>query len=263
VTSNSMPKFARLLIWLVPMLVISTLLVAWQVIVDLRNTPRWLLPSPLDVITAMIESADLLWYHAGITLIEMGLGFSIALMLGVAVAILCHLSKWTRRSVYPLLVLSQSIPVILIAPLLVIWFGFGIAPKVALIVLVCFFPIAVSFLDGLQQSDHEINRLLKAMGANRWQLFRIGCLPGALPALASGSKIAATYAVLGAVIAEWLGASRGLGVFLIRSQNSFRADKALAIVLVIAIIGLAAYILIGLLSRIAMPWYELQRKDFS
>ena len=230
------------------------ILALWQVAVELRDTPRWLLPSPLDIARAMVDSADLLWYHAGITLLEMAMGFAIALALGVAVAVASHLSDAVRRTVYPLLVVSQSVPVIVLAPLLVIWFGFGIAPKVALIVLVCFFPICVSFLDGLRAADSEILQLLRAMGANRWQMFRIGRLPAALPALASGSKIAATYSVIGAVIAEWLGASQGLGVFLIRSQNSFRADRALAVIVIVSAIAIAAYLTIDIIARLLMPW---------
>ena len=130
---------------------------------------------------------------------------------------------------------------------------------VALVVLVCFFPICVSFLDGLQAADNEILQLLRAMGASRWQMFRIGRLPAALPALASGSKIAATYSVVGAVIAEWLGASKGLGVFLIRSQNSFRADRALAVIVIVSAIAIAAYLLIELLARLSMPWHYGQQ----
>ena len=133
-----------------------------------------------------------------------------------------------RRAVYPLLVTSQSVPFIIIAPLLVIWFGFGLAPKLVLVTLVCAFPITVTFLEGLRSADHEALDLLRSMGAGRWDQFRLVQLPPALAALAAGAKIAATYAVIGALIAEWLGASRGLGVFLIRSMNSFRADRALA-----------------------------------
>ena len=242
-------------------LTMVAILAVWQIAVDWRNTPRWLLPSPVDIGVAMIESRGLLMKHLSITLLEMGLGFTIALALGVAVAVASHLSGPIRRSVYPLLVVSQSIPVIVLAPLLVIWFGFGIAPKVALIVLICFFPICVSFLDGLQTADSEILQLLRAMGASRWQMFRIGRLPAALPALASGSKIAATYSVIGAVIAEWLGASQGLGVFLIRSQNSFRADRALAVIVIVSAIAISAYLLIELLARLSMPWHYGQQRS--
>lgn len=237
------------------------LMILWELVVEWQDTPRWLLPSPVDIGIAMIDSAGLLMTHAGISIIEMGLGFVIALSFGILVAVLCHLSETIRRSVYPLLVISQSIPVIVLAPLLVIWFGFGIAPKIALIVLVCFFPICVSFLGGLQTADNEILTLLRAMGASRWQLFRIGTLPAALPALASGSKIAATYAVIGAIIAEWLGASKGLGVFLIRSQNSFRADRAMAVIVIVSIIAIAAYLFIELLARYSMPWHYTQQRS--
>jgi len=238
---------------------VLVLIILWELVVEWQDTPRWLLPSPVDIGIAMIDSAGLLMTHAGISIIEMSLGFVIALSLGVLVAVLSHLSETIRRSIYPLLVISQSIPVIVLAPLLVIWFGFGIAPKIALIVLVCFFPICVSFLGGLQTADNEILTLLRAMGASRWQLFRIGTLPAALPALASGSKISATYAVIGAIIAEWLGASKGLGVFLIRSQNSFRADRAMAVIVIVSLIAIAAYLFIELLARYSMPWHYRQQ----
>ena len=243
-----------------PLMTLIVLGAIWQAVVDWRQTPRWLLPSPADIGRAFVESAGLIRFHAGITLVEMALGLLIALGAGIGVAIASHLFAFVRRTVYPILIVSQSVPVIVLAPLLVIWFGFGIAPKVALIVLVCFFPICVSFLDGLQAADGEMLNLLRAMGASRWQVFRIGRLPAALPALASGVKIAATYSVIGALIAEWLGASRGLGVFLIRSQNSFRADRALAVIVLVSAIAVGLFMLIDLLARWGMPWYYGQRK---
>ncbi|MCY3693672.1 MAG: ABC transporter permease [Chloroflexi bacterium] len=230
------------------------ILAFWQFFVTWREVPRWLLPSPLDIAAAFVDSADLMGYHIPVTLLVMAAGFTISLLLGTTVATVCHLFGPVRRAVYPLLVTSQSVPFIIIAPLLVIWFGFGLAPKLVLVTLVCAFPITVTFLEGLRSADHEALDLLRSMGASRWDQFRLVQLPPALAALAAGAKIAATYAVIGALIAEWLGASRGLGVFLIRSMNSFRADRALAAIVIVILIALTAWATIELLTRWAMPW---------
>ncbi len=247
---------------ILPALFLGSLVVIWQIVVVWRQTPRWLMPSPSDIVKAFFESADLIRHHAGITVLEIAMGFTIALILGIAVAVTSHLFTVVRRTVYPLLVISQSVPVIVMAPLLVIWFGFGLTPKIALIVLVCFFPICISFLDGLRAADSEVLSLLKAMGANRWQLFRIGRLPSALPSLAAGAKIAAAYSVIGAVIVEWLGASRGLGVFLIRSQNSFRADRAFVVIVLVSLLAIGLFVLVDVIARWSMPWcYTQQRRD--
>ncbi len=230
------------------------LLVAWEFFVFWREIPRWLLPSPRAIGSALIDSADLIAHHLPVTLMVMAIGFTASIAIGVTVATACHLFDPVRRAIYPLLVTSQSVPFIIVAPLLVIWFGFGLLPKLVLVTLVCTFPITVTFLEGLRSADHEAIDLLTAMGANRWDRFRFIQLPAALSALAAGAKIAATYAVIGALIAEWLGASRGLGVFLIRSMNSFRADRAMAAIVIVIAIALAAWMGIELLTRWAMPW---------
>ncbi len=255
-TGRRHPAFGAALL---PGILLVALIATWQIVVEWRETPRWLLPSPADIVKAFIESADLIWRHADITLIEVGSGFGIALVLGIATAVASHMFSIIWRTIYPLLVISQSVPVIVLAPLLVIWFGFGITPKIALIVLVCFFPICISFLDGLRAADGEILNLLKVMGASKWQMFRIGRLPAALPSLAAGAKIAATYSVIGAVIVEWLGASRGLGVFLIRSQNSFRADRAFVVIVLVSALAIGLFVFIDLLARWSMPWHYSRR----
>lgn len=235
-------------------LLVLAILAFWQFFVTWRQVPRWLLPSPADIAIALVDSAELIAYHIPLTLLVMGVGFFSSLLIGTAVASVCHLSAPVRRAIYPLLVTSQSVPFIIVAPLLVIWFGFGLLPKLVLVTLVCAFPITVTFLGGLRSADHEAGDLLRAMGASAWDQFRLVQLPPALAGLAAGAKIAATYAVIGALIAEWLGASRGLGVFLIRSMNSFRADRALAAIVIVIAIALLAWAAIELLTRRAMPW---------
>ncbi len=259
-TTKSGRRGTRLGQTILPAILLIALVATWQVVVEWRQTPRWLMPSPADIVSAFFESSDLIRHHANITLVEIAAGFGIALVFGVAIAVTSHLFSIVRRTVYPLLVISQSIPVIVLAPLLVIWFGFGITPKIALIVLVCFFPICISFLDGLRAADSEILNLLKVMGASKWQLFRIGRLPAAMPSLAAGAKIAATYSVIGAIIVEWLGASRGLGVFLIRSQNSFRADRAFVVIVLVSALAVGLFIFIDLLARWSMPWHYARRE---
>jgi ABC-type nitrate/sulfonate/bicarbonate transport system permease component len=182
------------------------------------------------------------------------LGFTIGAGIGLLTAIILHLIPFIRESVYPLLILSQNVPIIVLAPLLVIWFGFGILPKMIVITLVCFFPITVAALDGFRQTSPELKHYMMMAGANKMQLFWKLELPFSLPSLFSGLKISATYSVMGAVISEWLGAKEGIGVYMTLASSSFRTDKVFVAIFAIMLLSLIFFALINLVERKLIRW---------
>jgi ABC-type nitrate/sulfonate/bicarbonate transport system permease component len=244
-----------------PLLLILLLLVAWQVLTWLMKVPKWLLPSPWQIVVAGVEARELLGPHTWQTLKETWVGLGLAVTVGLGLALVIHFSPLLRRTVYPLLVASQTVPILALAPLLIIWFGYGILPKVIVVALVCFFPIVVSTADGLRVADPELIALLRAMGANRRQIFLKVRVPGALPSFFSGFKIAITYSVVGAVIGEWVGASRGLGIFMIRSSKNFLTDRVFAAIAVTSLLSIVMFAAVMLLERSLLPWYYARRKE--
>lgn len=239
-------------------------LVFWQGAVVFFQVPAYILPAPTQIISALIDSGALLLAHTRVTLLEAMAGFILAISLAAVLALLMDSIPWVKRALYPILIASQTVPIISVAPLFIIWFGYGILPKIVVVTLVCFFPLVISLLDGLAAVDDELVSLLKTMGANRWQIFKIVKLPGALPSFFSGLKIAATYSIMGAVIGEWLGASQGIGVFMIRVQKSFLLDKVFAAIVVITILSMGVFGLVRILERSAMPWMyvnDFRRND--
>jgi ABC-type nitrate/sulfonate/bicarbonate transport system permease component len=243
--------------------VLLGLVIVWEAWTTLFHVDPYLLPAPSRILSAFREQPRLYWDNTVQTVRETAVGFALAVLAGLFFAFVIDASALLRRAVYPLLIASQTIPIIAIAPLIIIWLGFGLAPKVVVIVLYCFFPIVVATVDGLRAAEPEMLNMLRAMGASRWQLLRVARLPAALPAVFAGVKIAATYAVTGAVVSEWLGASAGIGVSMIRAQKSFALDKVFAAVLVVMILTLALFLLIDLVARWMMPWYVASRKEFS
>lgn len=238
-----------------PAAVIILALAIWQMAVKITKIEPWLLPSPSGVILSLWNSRDLVIYHAGATLLETVLGFALAVVVGVIIAFLMDFSPFLRRTIYPLLVISQTIPLIAVAPLFMLWFGLGLLPKIYIIALVCFFPIAVSLADGFQSVDQEWLKLMVTMDASKWQVFRYIKWPAALPTFYSGLRIAATYSVMGAVIAEWMGGNRGLGILLSRSSQSFLIARVFATIFVIVLLSLLVFGFIELLARLTMKWY--------
>jgi ABC-type nitrate/sulfonate/bicarbonate transport system permease component len=241
--------------WLPAAALLVGLVVAWELVADLTDVPQWLLPAPSAIVRAGIEAAPLLGGHVAQTLLETVVGLLVAVLTGVALAVAIDLSPVLKRALYPLLVVSQTIPTIALAPLLVVWFGFGLLPKVLVVVLVCFFPVAMSMAQGLEGADADMVALLASMGASRGQIFWKVRFPGALPAAFGGLRIAATYSVIGAVISEWVGASRGLGIFMIRSSNSYLTARLFAAIAVASALSIALFVLVIALERLALPWY--------
>ncbi|HEU4324341.1 MAG TPA: ABC transporter permease [Roseiflexaceae bacterium] len=246
--------------YLAPALLLAALLAAWEGLVRALALPLWLLPPPTRVAATLLRSLPVLGEHVAATLLVTALGFALALVLGFGLGFAIDASPLLRRALYPLLVVSQTVPIVAIAPLLVVGLGFGALPKVLVVALVTFFPIVVSTVDGLRSADRDMLRLLQAMGAGYWQLLRLLRLPAALPAVFSGIKIAVTYSVIGAVLAEWIGASAGLGVYIARSLRAFRTDQVFVAALVTSLLTLLLFGLTAALERRLVSWNKEERE---
>jgi ABC-type nitrate/sulfonate/bicarbonate transport system permease component len=238
-----------------PILLLTFTLMAWQVVAVRSGLAAFILPSPTQVAAAAWETRGLLGPAIATTLVETALGLAVALGLGVAIAAAMDLSSFVRRALYPILVASQTVQILAIAPLLIIWFGFGLLPKVLIVVLVCFFPLAVSTADGLASADPDLVSLLRSMGARRGQIWRLLRLPAALPSFFSGLRVAVTYSVVGATIGEWVGGSAGLGLYMLRSKNALATDQVFVAIVITSAISIALFGLVYAIERAALPWY--------
>ena len=213
-----------------------------------------MLPSPIQVLQAFVEEFPVLMGHSFVTLAEAFLGLVLGILLGFFMAVLMDQFEPIYKAFYPLIVLTQTVPTVAIAPLLVLWFGYEMTPKVILIVITTFFPIAVGLLNGFRSTDVDSINLLRAMGAGRWQIFRYIKLPGAMSQFFAGLRISASYAVVGAVISEWLGGFSGLGVYMTRVKQAFAFDKMFAVIFLISVISLLLMKGVDYLQKICMPW---------
>lgn len=245
-----------------PLALVVAILVVWELTAVLLAIPDYILPPPSGVWAAFVEVAPLLPAHIATTLTEALGGLALAIFVAVPTAALIAVFEPLRRAVLPLLVISQNIPMIVLAPLLVVWFGFGPTPKLLVVALVGFFPIVVSTTDGLLNADRELIELLRSMGGSRLRILRTVLIPSALPSFFAGLKISAAYAVLAAVIGEWVGASSGLGLFITRAQTAFRTDRVLVAVVVIALISVVMFLAVQLLARLAMPYRAASEGEF-
>jgi putative hydroxymethylpyrimidine transport system permease protein len=242
--------------WLVPLGLIAVVVAGWEITVRLRDTPRWFLPPPSSIVSALVDSRITLLHHTWVTLEEVLVGFALSFVMGVIFAVAIASSRVVERAFYPFVIASQAIPIIALAPILLIWFGYGLTPKVIVVALICFFPIVVNTVDGLRSVDPELIDLLRSLGADSWQVYRVVMLPSSLPYLFSGTRIAAAVSVIGALIGEWVGSSAGLGYFMIRSAGQFATAKVFAAVLVSAMLGLALFGTVSLLERLCLPWQQ-------
>jgi ABC-type nitrate/sulfonate/bicarbonate transport system permease component len=246
--------------WLAPVLLLAVLIGLWQVAADtgalasVLGLEDFLVPSPSQVATTLWEDRSLLADNAWVTLKEVVLGFLCALAIGLAFAVALHLSQTLRRALYPLLVASQTVPVIVIAPILIVWFGYGLGPKLGIIALICFFPITVNTLDGLRSVDPEAIKMMRTLDASRWQILRRVEAPAALPFAFSGAKIAVAVAVIGAVFGEWSGASEGLGYLLLLDNNLLETARMFASVFILSAMAIALFGLLALAERRFVRW---------
>lgn len=223
--------------------------------------PAYMLPSPIDVVKAFADNFSIMMKQAAVTLQETLYGLLIGIAIAFVIASLMDRFTIINKALYPVLVVTQTIPTIAIAPLLVLWMGFGMAPKITLVVITTFFPIAIGLLNGFQSVDEDAINLMRSMGARRLQIFRIIKLPNATASFFSGLRISAAYAVVGAVVSEWLGGFEGLGVYMTRVKKAYAFDKMFAVIVFISAISLVLMGIVVLLEKISMPW--VHKKEFS
>jgi len=238
-----------------PLLLISFMLLVWHTVAVRSGLSAFILPSPLEVIQAGWETREVLGSAITTTMLETIVGLTIATILGVLIAAAIDLSSLVRRALYPILVVSQTVQILAIAPLLIIWFGFGMLPKVLIVVLICFFPLAVNTADGLASADPDYVSLLRAMGADRKQVWWLVRFPAALPAFFTGLRIAVTYSVVGATIGEWVGGSEGLGLYMLRSKNALATDQVFVGIVLTSILSIVLFLLVYVIERALLPWY--------
>jgi len=248
------PGRSRIGRWGPPLVLAAIVLLLWEAYVRLANLDPITLPAPSRVLGALWDFRGAAIGHLIPTLIEALVGGAISVVLAIGTAI--ALDRWTpaRRAIEPFLVTSQTIPIVAIAPLFVIWFGFGLLPKVLIVVLVTFFPVTIALLDGFGRVDPEAMTLMRSLGATAGQTFRKLRWPAALPYLFTGLRISVVYAVIGAIFGEYVGATEGLGIWMKLSQNSFRTDLVFAAILLSALVSIGLYIGVGLVERVVVPW---------
>ena len=240
---------------------VAALLLLWQTVCMIGVIPPYMLPSPVKVLQAFVSELPLLWENSIITLQEAFIGLLLGVSVGFLTAVLMDTFDILYKAFYPLLIITQTIPSVAIAPLLVLWFGYEMTPKIVLIVISTFFPVTVGLLDGFRSADKDTIDLMRSMGAKRSQIFRYIKFPSALPQLFSGLRIAAAYSVVGAVISEWLGGFGGLGVYMTRVKKAFAFDKMFAVIFLISTISLALMALVELAEKKCMPYRHLDKKN--
>jgi NitT/TauT family transport system permease protein len=247
--------------WLKPVLFLVFLVVLWDVAIRLFNIPPYQVPKPIDVIVTLWEEWPKLLAEAWPTTMATISGFLLSAAFGIPVAMMIAGSRTVESYVYPLLVFSQSIPKIAIAPLFVVWFGFGMFPKVLSAFLLGFFPVVVSAVQGFKSVEPDMLDLARAMEANRLQIFRMVSFPHALPAIFAGLKVSITLAVVGAVVGEFVGSNSGIGFVLQRSIGNFELPTMFAALVVLALIGVILFWILDVLERVMIPWHASQRQD--
>ena len=237
-----------------PTLIMLAALALWELVVRLAHIPEYLLPAPSQIAADLAADWPVLGPALLVTLREVLIGFAIAGVAGVGLAVLLHLSPVARRAVYPLLIGSQTVPIIVLAPILVIMLGYGVAPKLVIVALICFFPIVVNGIDGLGSVDPELIQMMRTLDASRWAILRRVEFPAALPTLFSGLRIAATFAAIGAVFGEWSGSSQGLGYVMLAATPNLLTARIFASIVLLTAVALVLFGVVSLLERIFVPW---------
>ena len=235
-------------------LLLGVFVAAWAWVASLSSVDDLTLASPGETVQAFRDDWSLLWDNAWVTLYEVLLGLAIAVAAGVLAALAMHLNRTLRDAAYPLLVASQAIPIVVVAPIFVLAFDYGIGPKLAIVALICFFPVTVGMLDGLRSTDAEQLKLMRSFGAGRLKTLRSVELPAALPSFFSGLRIAATVSVIGAVFGEWAGADEGLGRLVLLGNNQLQTPRVYAGIVILTLMAVALFCLATLAERIATPW---------
>ncbi len=237
-----------------PLAVLVGLFAAWEIYVEASGISRVTLPAPSQILESAERNKHLLWDHSLVTLKETVLGLGLSIVVAIGLALLIDTFAPARRALYPLLVGSQTLPIVVIAPLIIFWFGFDLTPKILVVTLYTFFPITVAFASGLAATSEEALVLMRTLGANRIKTLALLKVPQAMPYLFTGLRISVTYAMIGAVFAEWSGARAGLGIYILQMKNSFRTDMVLAAIFLISILSLGLFVLVGVIERAVVRW---------
>ena len=239
---------------LAPIIFVVLLLMIWEVIVTAGGIEKYIMPAPTDVIKVLATEFKTMIPHILASLYEGMVGFLIAIVLSIVLAIIMDRFSLVKKALYPVLVISQTIPTVALAPLFIIWFGFGALPKIIVVVIVCFFPIVISIVDGLEGVDKDLINHFKLMGASKLKIFLHLKLPYGMINFFSGMRIAATYSIMGAVIGEWLGGDKGLGVYMTRARSAYALDKMFAAIVIIVVISMAIFLLVSIMEKVFTPW---------
>jgi ABC-type nitrate/sulfonate/bicarbonate transport system permease component len=245
--------------YLPPLLLMAGILILWELAVSAYAVPKAILPSPSAIGSVLVSKSDRFADNLGVTLIEILLGFLLGLVLGVGSAILIFYSGIFERTVYPIIVISQVVPIFAIAPLLIIWFGFGMTPKIIITAIVVFFPITVNMVVGLRSADAGVINLMRSYKATSWQTFRYVRLPTSLPLLFAGIQTGITYSVIGAVIAEWVGSEKGIGNLMITANSISRTDIVFGSIFLVGVVGIVLFVTSALIGRFLTPWQRLEQ----
>jgi ABC-type nitrate/sulfonate/bicarbonate transport system permease component len=240
-------------------LVLAGALGAWAWVASLGSVDDLLVASPGETAEALKDDRALLLDNAWVTLYEVLLGLTVSIAAGLLFAVAMHLNRTLREAAYPLLVASQAIPIVVLAPIFVLAFDYGIGPKIAIVALICFFPITVNVLDGLRAVDAGHLKLMRSYGASRLRTLRSVELPAALPSFFSGLRIAASVSVIGAVFGEWAGADEGLGRLVLRGNDELQTPRVYAGILILTLMAVALFSLASLAERLACPWNRDER----
>jgi NitT/TauT family transport system permease protein/putative hydroxymethylpyrimidine transport system permease protein len=240
--------------YLLAALLLALFVLAWQGVASLHSVDDLIVASPTETLRALGDDSSLLWDNALVTLVEVLLGLAIAIPVGVGMALAMHLVRPLRDAAYPLLVGSQAIPIVVLAPIFVLAFDYGIGPKVAIVALISFLPITINLLDGLRSVRPELLKLMRSMGASRLRTLRSVELPSSLPFLFSGLKIAATVSVIGAVFGEWAGADEGLGRLVLLANNQLQTPRVYAGTVLLTLMAVALFATVVVTERVMCPW---------
>jgi NitT/TauT family transport system permease protein len=242
-----------------PLIVIAAVVVVWELAVRLFGVPAYLLPPPSAIARRIVTDYELLAVNTWVTLGEVLAGYALAIVVSIPLAAILAQFRLVENAVYPTLVASQTIPKVAIAPILVVWFGFGLTPKILIAFLICFFPIVVDTMTGFRCVPREVIWLARSMGAPEWKTFVKIRIPAALPNIFAGLKVASTLAVVGAVVGEFIGADRGLGYQLIVANGLMDVQLSFAVLVMLSLLGIVLYLFVDLLERIALPWHVSHR----
>jgi len=242
--------------YVVPALVVLGVLLVWEVALPWFKVAPYILPRPSVIVRELFRSGDRLWAHTLVTMREILIGFVVGTAIGILLAVVIAQSRVLERSLYPIIVFLHTIPKLAIAPIFVIWFGFGLLPKVVLVIVISFFPVTVNTIYGLTSVDRNTIDLMRSVSASEWQILKWIRVPNAVPYLFAGLKISVTLAVVGAIIGEWVGTDAGLGFAILISATQLNTPFMFAAITIISVIGVVLFYLVAVCERILIPWQE-------